>query len=105
MRDSVKPDKVDKKGNVTPNRFKHVTSIEVIKDFNRKIVEIADKLGKKVVATGDVHFLKKEDGIIRQIVMAGQGFDDIENQAPLYLKTTSKCSKIFLISVTVPMNL
>lgn len=90
VRDSVNPDKVDKKGNVTPNRFKHVTSIDVIKDFNRKIVEIADKLGKPVVATGDVHFLKKEDGIIRQIVMAGQGFDDIENQAPLYFKSTTE---------------
>ena len=95
VRDSVKPDKVDKKGNVTPNRFKNVTSIDVIKDFNRKIVEIADKLGKPVVATGDVHFLKKEDGIIRQIVMAGQGFDDIEYQAPLYFKTTSEMLEDF----------
>ena len=95
VRDSVKPDKVDKKGNVTPNRFKNVTSIEVIKDFNRKIVEIADRLGKPVVATGDVHFLKKEDGIIRQIVMAGQGFDDIENQAPLYFKTTTEMLEDF----------
>ena len=95
VRDSVKPDKVDKKGNVTPNRFKHVTSIEVVKDFNRKIVEIADKLGKMVVATGDVHFLKKEDGIIRQIVMAGQGFDDIENQAPLYFKSTTEMLEDF----------
>ncbi len=90
VRDSAKPDKVDKKGNVTPNRFKHVTSLEVIKNFNRKIVEIADKLGKMVVATGDVHFLKKDDGIIRQIVMAGQGFDDIEYQAPLYFKSTTE---------------
>ena len=78
VRDSVKPDKIDKKGNVTPNRFKNVTNIDVVKDFNRKVVELADKLNKMVVATGDVHFLKKEDGIIRQIVMAGQGFDDIE---------------------------
>ncbi len=90
VRDSVKPDKVDKKGNVTPNRFKKVTTLEVIKNFNRKIVEIADKLGKPVVATGDVHFLKKEDGIVRQIVMAGQGFDDIEYQAPLYFKSTTE---------------
>ncbi len=95
VRDSQKPDKVDKKGNVTPNRFKNVTSLEVIKDFNRKVVEIADRLGLPVVATGDVHFLKKEDGIIRQIVMAGQGFDDIENQAPLYLKTTEEMLEDF----------
>ncbi len=95
VRDSANPDKVDKKGNVTPNRFKHVTNIEVVKDFNRKVVELADKLGKPVVATGDVHFLKKEDGIIRQIVMAGQGFDDIENQAPLYFKSTTEMLEDF----------
>ncbi|MBO4733763.1 MAG: PolC-type DNA polymerase III, partial [Clostridia bacterium] len=50
---------------------------------------------KPVVATGDVHFLKKSDGILRQIVMAGQGFDDIENQAPLYLKTTGEMLEDF----------
>lgn len=91
VRESSLPDKTDKKtGQVIKNRFKAVKNLDVIKDFNRKIVEIADKLGKPVVATGDVHFLRKEDGIIRQIVMAGQGFDDIENQAPLYLKTTKE---------------
>ncbi len=90
VRKSAEPDKVDKKGNVTPNHLRHVTSIEIVKDFNRKVVEIADKLGKPVVATGDVHFLKKQDGIVRQIVMAGQGFDDIENQAPLYFKSTTE---------------
>ena len=91
VRESSLPDKTDKKtGQVIPNRFRNVTSVEVIKDFNRKIVEIADELGKPVVATGDVHFLKKTDGVIRQIVMAGQGFDDIGNQAPLYFKTTDE---------------
>lgn len=95
VRDSSLPDKVDKHGNITPNRFRHVTSLEVIKNFNRKVVEIADKLNKPVVATGDVHFLSKEDGIIRQIVMAGQGFDDIANQAPLYFKTTDEMLEDF----------
>ncbi len=91
VRESSKPDKRNEKtGEVTPNKFRHVTSLEVIKDFNRKIVEIADKLGKPVVATGDVHFLKKEDEIIRKILMAGQGYDDFDNQAPLYLKTTEE---------------
>ena len=91
VRESSRPDKRNEKtGEVTPNKFKHVTSLEVIKDFNRKIVEIADKLGKPVVATGDVHFLKKEDEIIRKILMAGQGYDDFDNQAPLYLKTTEE---------------
>ena len=91
VRDSKKPDKRNEKtGEVTPNKFKHVTSLDVIKDFNRRVVEIADKLGKPVVATGDVHFLKKEDEIIRKILMAGQGYDDFDNQAPLYLKTTEE---------------
>ena len=91
VRESSKPDKRNEKtGEVTPNKFKHVTSLEVIRNFNRKVVEIGDKLGKPVVATGDVHFLKKEDEIIRKILMAGQGFDDFDNQAPLYLKTTEE---------------
>ncbi len=91
VRDSVLPDKTDKKtGEIKPNRFKNVTSLDVIKEFNKTVVSIADELNLPVVATGDVHFLKKEDGIIRQIVMAGQGFDDIENQAPLYFKTTKE---------------
>ena len=90
VRESAAPDKTDKRGNAVINRFKHVTSVEVIKDFNRKIVEIADELSKPVVATGDVHFLREEDGILRQIVLAGQGFDDIGFQAPLYFKTTEE---------------
>lgn len=91
VRESSKPDKRNEKtGEVTPNKFRHVKTLDVIKDFNRKIVEIGDRLGKPVVATGDVHFLKKEDEIIRKILMAGQGFDDFDNQAPLYLKTTEE---------------
>ena len=91
VRESALPDKKDKKtGEVTPNRFKKVTGEEVIKDFNRKVVELGDELGKPVVATGDVHFLKKSDDIIRKILMAGQGFEDFDNQAPLYLKTTDE---------------
>ncbi len=91
VRESALPDKKDKKTGATiSNKFRKVTSPEVIKDFNRKVVEIADKLGKPVVATGDVHFLKKSDEIIRKILMAGQGFDDFDNQAPLYFKSTTE---------------
>ncbi len=96
VRDSMLPDKKDKKTGATiPNKYRHVTSNEVLKDFNRKIVELADKLGKPVVATGDVHFLKKSDEIIRKILMAGQGFDDFDNQAPLYFKSTTEMLEDF----------
>ena len=91
VRESTYPDKKDKKtGETIPNRFRKVTDFEVIKDFNRKVVELGDELGKPVVATGDVHFLKKDDDIIRKILLAGQGFEDFDNQAPLYLKTTDE---------------
>ncbi|MBQ6816488.1 MAG: PolC-type DNA polymerase III [Clostridia bacterium] len=87
--------KTDKKGQVKENIFKNVTSLEVIKGFNRKVVQIADELGLPVVATGDVHFLNKEDAIIRKILMAGQGYDDFDKQAPLFLKTTAEMLKDF----------
>lgn len=91
IRESVKPEEIDKKtGQPKLNRFKHVVDFEVIKDFNRTVVSIADELGLPVVATGDVHFLKKEDEIIRKILMAGQGYTDFDLQAPLYLKTTKE---------------
>lgn len=61
---------------------------EGLNAINRKIIEVADKLGKPVVATGDVHFLDPEDEAYRRILMAGQGFQDADNQPPLYLRTT-----------------
>ncbi len=90
VRKSTEPDKKNKKGESIPNPYRHVTSVEMLKAYNRKIVEIADELHKPVVATGDVHFLKKSDEIIRKILLAGQNYDDFDYQAPLYLKTTQE---------------
>ncbi len=89
------PDTYDKNGNIIENRFKEVTSIEIIKNFNRKVIEIADKLGKPVVATGDVHFVDPEDSLIRKILMANQGYTDFEEQAPLYFRTTDEMLEEF----------
>ncbi len=67
-----------------------VSTMKELQDFNRRIVEIGDKLGKPVVATGDVHFLEPEDKIYRAILMASKGFDDADNQADLYFKPTDE---------------
>lgn len=68
---------------------------EALRDINRKIVELGRRLGKPVVATGDVHFLKPEHSIFRQIVMAGHGFTDVERPTPLYLRTTNEMLEEF----------
>ncbi len=72
-----------------------VSDVEVLKDFNRKIVELGEKQDKLVVATCDVHFMDPEDEIYRRILQAGQGFDDADEQAPLYLRTTEEMLKEF----------
>ncbi len=67
-----------------------VDSEETLKDFNRKIVELGEKLQKLVVATCDVHFMDPQDEIYRRILQAGQGYEDADMQAPLYLRTTDE---------------
>lgn len=63
---------------------------EALKDINRKIVELGEKLNKLVVATCDVHFMDPQDEVYRRILEAGQGYKDADNQAPLYLRTTNE---------------
>ena len=72
-----------------------VPDVKGIEEINKKIVELGDKLGKPVVATCDVHFMDPQDEIYRRILMAGQGYDDADEQAPLYLRTTEEMLKEF----------
>ena len=68
---------------------------EALKNINRKIVELGEKLNKLVVATCDVHFMDPQDEIYRRILQAGQGYDDADQQAPLYLRTTNEMLEEF----------
>ncbi len=67
-----------------------VADDEGLRDLNRKILALGDKLGKKVVATCDVHFLDAKDEIFRRILQAGQGYTDADMQPPLYFRNTEE---------------
>mgnify|MGYP000472119119 CR=1 FL=1 len=72
-----------------------VESEEDLKDINRQIVELGEQFNKLVVATCDVHFLDPEDEVYRRIIMAGKGFKDADDQAPLFMRTTEEMLKEF----------
>ena len=80
---------------IESDRIPSVNSMEDIMNFNRRIVELGEEFNKPVVATCDVHFLDPEDEVYRRIIMAGKGFDDADQQAPLYLRTTEEMLKEF----------
>ena len=80
---------------IASDKLPNINSEEDIMEINRRIVRLGEQFHKPVAATCDVHFLNPEDEIYRRIIMAGQGFPDADNQAPLYLRTTEEMLEEF----------
>ncbi len=83
---------VTSKGEIIPRR---VQDQEGLRDINRRIVALADRLGKPVVATTDSHYAEPEDAIYRNILMAGMGYKDAEDGEGLYMRTTDEMLEEF----------
>ncbi len=72
-----------------------VKSEAELMDYNRKILQLADKQGKLTVATCDTHFLDPEDEVYRRILMDAKGYEDADDQPPLYFRTTDEMLEEF----------
>ncbi|MBQ9030299.1 MAG: PolC-type DNA polymerase III [Parasporobacterium sp.] len=79
-----------------PNHKGHaLKDVEAIRDVNRQICSLGDRMGKLVVATGDVHFLDPDDSIYRSIMEDSMKYEDADRQAPLYFHSTDEMLEEF----------
>ncbi len=76
-------------------KYEDFNSIADLQEVNKQIVALGEEFNKPVVATCDVHFLDPEDEVYRRIIMDNKGFDDADQQAPLYLHTTDEMLEEF----------
>ena len=80
---------------VRSDKIENVKSVDDIIAFNKTVIKLGEDLNKPVVATCDVHFMDPYMADYRKIIMNGRGFEDAEQQAPLYLRTTKEMLKEF----------
>ena len=69
-----------------------ISNQDTLRVLNQTLIHLGDRLGKPVAATGNVHFLNKEDAIYRTIIKNSLPMEkeDSDDQPPLYFKTTAE---------------
>ena len=80
---------------IREDKYPDITTQKDLENLNRRVCDVGSALNKLTVATCDVHFLNPEDVFIRKILQAGQGYKDVEEQPPLYLRTTKEMLEEF----------
>ena len=87
-----------------PSNYEHLIERELVKNEDAlheiigNIVKLGEKLDKPVVATGNVHYLQKEDYINRKILIASQGGANPLNRQELpqvHFRTTTEMLQLF----------
>ena len=68
---------------------------EDLRAFNRRVVELGERLGKPVCATGDVHFMEPTDEVYRHVLLAAKEYEDADQPNPLYFRTTDEMMEEF----------
>ena len=90
---------VQPKPNYAPLLEQHVISDEAhLEDILKNMVKLGDDLDKPVVATGDVHYLDKHDGVYRKILINSQGGANPLNRThrpDVHFRTTDEMLKEF----------
>lgn len=74
---------------------KRIETEDDIREVNKRVLELGDKLGIPVVATCDSHYMEPESALYRNILMAGMGFEDAESGEGLYMRTTNEMMEEF----------
>ncbi|MGI6110619.1 MAG: PolC-type DNA polymerase III, partial [Eubacteriaceae bacterium] len=65
-------------------------TIADLQHYNEQIIEIGRRTGKLVCATGDVHFVDKEDAVFRAVMTSSMMNEDTDLQPPLYYHNTQE---------------
>ena len=72
-----------------------VESREDLRDFNRRVIECGERLGKPVCATTDAHYDEPESAAYRNAMLGSMGYENAEMGQGLYLRTTGEMLEEF----------